>query len=73
MEGDDNSGSVLGAWELVGIGGFVLGCVVAGLVIGWAADDHWDSSPIGILAGMAVGVVVALGGAAIRIAGYLRS
>jgi F0F1-type ATP synthase assembly protein I len=46
---------------------------VAGLVIGWAADDHWDSAPVGILVGLAVGIAVGIVGSAVRIASYLRS
>jgi F0F1-type ATP synthase assembly protein I len=72
VEGDDDAGADIGAWELVGIGGFVVGCVVAGLAIGWLADDHWTSSPVGILVGLAIGIVVGIVGSAIRIAGYLR-
>jgi F0F1-type ATP synthase assembly protein I len=73
VAGDDETGVELGAWELVGLGSFVVGCVVAGLLIGLAADDHWDSSPVGILVGLAVGVVVGIVGSAVRIARYLRS
>ncbi|MDX6367023.1 MAG: hypothetical protein QOK30_2099 [Nocardioidaceae bacterium] len=73
MAGDEDQDAELGAWELVGLGGFVVGCVVAGLVIGWAADDHWDSAPVGILVGLAVGIAVGIVGSAVRIAGYLRS
>lgn len=73
VAGDEDANAELGAWELVGLGGFVVGCVVAGLLIGWAADAHWHSSPVGILAGLAVGIVVGIVGSAVRIAGYLRS
>jgi F0F1-type ATP synthase assembly protein I len=72
VAGDDDASSELGAWELVGLGGFVVGCVVAGLALGWAADDHWDSSPVGILVGLGIGIVVGIVGSAVRIAGYLR-
>jgi F0F1-type ATP synthase assembly protein I len=73
VAGDEHQDAELGAWELVGLGSFLLGCVVAGLVIGWAADNHWDSAPVGILVGLGVGIVVGIVGSALRIAGYLRS
>ncbi len=72
MEGDDDAGAEIGAWELVGIGGFVVGCVVAGLVLGWLADDHWTSSPVGILVGLGTGIIVGIVGSAVQVAGYLR-
>lgn len=68
----DHEGSEIGAWQLVGIGGFVVGCVVAGIVLGWLADDRWGSSPTGILVGIGVGIVVAVVGSFVRIARYLR-
>lgn len=68
---DDTFGNV-GGREIAGIGGFVVGCVVAGLVIGWLVDDHWASSPVGILIGLGVGIVVAIVGSCLRIAHYLR-
>ncbi len=68
----ENSGGEIGAWQLVGVGGFVVGCVVAGIVLGWLADDRWDSSPTGILVGIGVGIVVAVVGSFVRIASYLR-
>ncbi|MGI8702736.1 MAG: hypothetical protein ACR2JU_16310 [Nocardioidaceae bacterium] len=69
--GENHSGEI-GAWQLVGVGGFVVGCVVAGIVLGWLADDRWDSSPTGILVGIGVGIVVAVVGSFVRIASYLR-
>jgi F0F1-type ATP synthase assembly protein I len=72
VQGDDNFDAAIGAWELVGIGGFVVGCVVAGLVLGWLADDHWTSPPVGILVGLSLGIIVGIAGSAVRVAGYLR-
>lgn len=73
MDGDHgDTDAEIGAWTLVGIGGFVVGCVVAGLVIGSLADDHWGSSPVGVLVGISIGIVVAVVGSCVRIAGYLR-
>jgi F0F1-type ATP synthase assembly protein I len=73
MEGDDDADSAPpSAWELVGLGGFVVGCVVGGLALGWAADEHWNSSPVGILIGLGVGIVLAIVGSSLRIAVFLR-
>jgi F0F1-type ATP synthase assembly protein I len=72
VEGDDDTDAAPSAWELVGLGGFVVACVVAGLAIGWLADEHWGSTPVGILVGLAVGVVVGTAGAAVRVADYLH-
>jgi F0F1-type ATP synthase assembly protein I len=72
VEGDDEANAAPSAWELVGLGGFLVACVVAGLALGWLADDHWGSTPVGILVGLAVGVVVGIAGAAVRVADYLR-
>jgi F0F1-type ATP synthase assembly protein I len=69
---DEGDEPAINAWTLVGLGSFLVGCVVAGLVIGWFVDDVADSSPIGILIGLSVGVVVAVVGSCVRIASYLR-
>ena len=69
---DDDSDPTINAWTLVGLGSFLVGCVVAGLVIGGLIDEAADSSPVGILIGLSVGVVVAVVGSCVRIATYLR-
>jgi F0F1-type ATP synthase assembly protein I len=70
---DDGAGPTIDAWTLVGLGGLLVGCVVAGLVVGWLADEHWDSSPVGILIGLGIGIVTGVVGSCVQIAGYLRS
>jgi F0F1-type ATP synthase assembly protein I len=69
---DDDLQPAISAWTLVGLGSFLVGCVVAGLVIGWLVDDVADSSPVGVLVGLSVGIVVAVVGSCVRIASYLR-
>lgn len=71
LEGSPDAAS-LGAWQLVGLGGFFAGCVVAGLVLGWLADRQWDTSPVFVLTGIAVGIVGAGVGAWIRIKPFLE-
>jgi F0F1-type ATP synthase assembly protein I len=69
---DDGHDGSIDARTLVGLGGFLVGCVVVGLLVGWLADNQWGSEPVGILIGLGVGVVVGLVGSALRVAGYLR-
>ncbi len=69
---DDDDEPEINAWTLVGLGGFVVGCVVLGMLAGWLVDDVAGSSPIGILVGLSIGVVVAIVGSCLRIATYLR-
>jgi len=69
---DEDDDATIDGWALIGLGSFLVGSVVAGLVLGWFADDIWGSSPVGILVGLSVGVVVAVVGSCVRIASYLR-
>jgi F0F1-type ATP synthase assembly protein I len=68
----DDDDATINAWTLVGLGGFLVGSVVLGLLAGWFVDDLADTSPVGILVGLCVGVVVAVVGSCVRIASYLR-
>lgn len=72
MVDEDSSEPAIDAWTLVGLGGFLVGCVVMGLVLGWVADNHWDSEPVGILLGLGIGIVAGVVGSYVRIAQYLR-
>jgi F0F1-type ATP synthase assembly protein I len=72
VDSDDDGDATIDAWTLVGLGGFLVGCVVGGLVVGWAADNHWGTEPVGILIGLGVGVVIGIVGSAVRVAVYLR-
>ncbi len=67
MHDDDLEGSpdtpALGVWQLVGLGTVFAGTVVAGLVLGWLVDRHFDSSPIFVLAGIGIGIVAAFASA----------
>jgi len=69
---DDGDDPTINGWTLVGLGGFLVGCIVAGLVIGWFVDDLADSSPVGILTGLSVGVAVAVVGSCVRISRTLH-
>ncbi|MEJ7628140.1 MAG: hypothetical protein WKF54_00945 [Nocardioidaceae bacterium] len=69
---DEDGDPTINGWTLAGLGGFLVGCIVAGLVIGWLVDDVAGSSPVGVLVGLSVGVAVAVVGSWLRIARYLR-
>ncbi len=69
---DEPDEPTINGWTLVGLGGFLTGAVVLGLVLGWLVDDVAGTSPVGVLVGLCVGVVVAVVGSYVRIARYLR-
>ncbi len=58
LEGSPDAAS-LGIWKLVGLGMLFVGNVVAGLILGWLADRHWDTSPVFVLSGIGIGIVTA--------------
>ncbi len=61
MAGDDSDGAFRGR-DLAGLGGVLVGAVVAGLVIGLLIDNQAGTSPTFSLIGIAVGI--AAGGVA---------
>jgi len=69
---DERTDATIDGWTLVGLGGFLVGCVVVGMLLGWLVDDLADTAPAGILVGLTVGVVVAVVGSWLRISSYLR-
>jgi F0F1-type ATP synthase assembly protein I len=56
----------LGIWQLVSLGGTLLGCLVGGLVIGLLVDRAADTLPVFTVIGVAVGMVSAC------LIGYVR-
>jgi F0F1-type ATP synthase assembly protein I len=73
--GDDGSPDdrSLGARDLLTLGGMLVGCIVAGLLVGLLLDSWADSSPAFVLAGIALGIVAAGLGFWVRVRAYLRS
>lgn len=72
MNDEEPDPQEFGAWQLVGLGGLAVGCVVAGLVLGWKADEWRGTSPVFVLLGIALGIVFAIVGSWIRIRTFLR-
>ena len=56
---------------LLGLGMANATCLVAGLLLGHAADQHFDSAPVGVLVGMASGIVLGILGSVFEIRRYL--
>ena len=44
--------------DLIGLGGLLAGCVIVGMVLGLLVDDATGSSPVGVLVGIALGVLL---------------
>jgi F0F1-type ATP synthase assembly protein I len=61
--GDQGPGLV----DLLTLGGFTLGCVLAGLGLGWWADSATGLTPVLTLLGLALGVGAAAVGTWVRV------
>ncbi|HEY7042906.1 MAG TPA: hypothetical protein VH419_04475 [Nocardioidaceae bacterium] len=72
MTGDEEP-PTLGAWDLVGLGGLNLACLVVGLGIGWFVDDASGQAPVFTLVGLAVGITVGIVVSWIRIRRFLQT
>lgn len=70
--GDDDSEKALRGRDLAGLGGLLVGCVVAGLVIGYLLDDVAGTSPAFTLVGIATGIVLSGVGFWLRVRSFLR-
>jgi F0F1-type ATP synthase assembly protein I len=69
---DENSENGLRGWDLVGLGGLLAGCVVAGTVIGFLVDEAAGTSPAFTLVGIASGMVAGALGFWVRVRAALR-
>jgi F0F1-type ATP synthase assembly protein I len=63
--------SGLGLWDLMGLGGLLVGAVVIFTAIGWGLDAALGSSPALVLAGLAVGIAAGIVGCWLRIKAFL--
>lgn len=72
LDGSPDAAS-LGVWRLVGLGMVFVGNIVGGLVLGWLADQHWNTSPAFVLSGIGLGMVTAFISAWLQIRSFLRT
>ncbi|MCU1588940.1 MAG: hypothetical protein JWP11_196 [Frankiales bacterium] len=56
---------------LLGLGVANATCLVVGLLLGHAADSHFGSAPVGVIVGMASGIVLGILGSVFEIRRYL--
>jgi F0F1-type ATP synthase assembly protein I len=61
-----------GLRDLLTLGGMLVGCIVAGLLLGLLLDGWFDTSPAFVLAGTALGIVAAATGFWLRVRVFLR-
>lgn len=71
MVGEDRSAQ-LGGRDLLELGGFLVGCVVGCTVLGLLVDHFAGSSPVGVVAGVALGIVCGAAGFVARVRRALR-
>jgi F0F1-type ATP synthase assembly protein I len=57
---------------LLGLGMANATCLVVGLLLGHVADLHFDSAPVGVLIGLASGIVLGILGSVFEIRRYLN-
>jgi len=69
---DDDSAQGPGLRDLLTLGGMLVGSMVAGLLLGLGLDAWWDTSPVFVLAGTALGIVAAATGFWLRVRDFLR-
>jgi hypothetical protein len=62
----------LSAWDLVGLGGLNLACLLVGLLVGWLVDDAAGTSPAFTLGGLALGIGAGIVASWFRIRTFLR-
>jgi F0F1-type ATP synthase assembly protein I len=69
---DERSENGLRGWDLVGLGGFLAGAVIAGTVIGLVVDDLAGTAPAFTLVGIAAGILAGGVGFWVRVRAALR-
>ena len=69
---DTGSDAGLRGRDLIGLGGLLAGCVVAGMVIGYLVDKEAGTEPVGVLVGIGLGVLAASVGFVVKVRAALR-
>ncbi|WP_395692598.1 AtpZ/AtpI family protein [Nocardioides sp.] len=69
---DERSDAGLRGRDLIGLGGLLAGCVIAGLVIGYLVDDALGSEPVGVLVGIGLGILAGCVGFVAKVRAALR-
>lgn len=68
---DDASGPGLDAWSLLGIGGYNIACIFAGMGAGRLVDAWLETLPAFMLVGLGLGVAAGVLGTWFRIRPFL--
>jgi F0F1-type ATP synthase assembly protein I len=58
--------------DLIGLGGLLAGCVIVGMVLGLLVDNATGSGPVGVLVGIALGVLAGAFAFVVRVRAALR-
>jgi F0F1-type ATP synthase assembly protein I len=69
---DDDGVQPLGGRDLIGLGGLLVGAVVGWTALGLVLDHWTGSSPVGVIAGVALGIASGCVGFALRVRRALR-
>lgn len=69
---DERSDAALRGRDLIGLGGLLVGAVVAGLVLGLVVDDAAGTRPVYTLLGVGLGIVAGGVGFWLRVRSALR-
>ena len=69
---DERSEAGLRGRDLIGLGGLLAGSVIAGLVLGYLLDEAAGTSPVGVLAGIGLGILAGCVGFVVKVRAALR-
>lgn len=72
MLDEDRTPEPLRGRDLLGLGGFLVGCVVGCTILGLLVDHLAGSEPVGVVIGVAVGILLGAIGFAARVRRALR-
>lgn len=58
--------------QLIGLGAGLVGSVVFGLVVGWLLDAAFGTTPLFVMIGLFVGVVLAVAGMVVQFKKFIK-